>query len=153
MASTASKSPGEAMGKPASMTSTPSSYRAWATWRFSARFMLEPVFCSPSRRVVSKMINRSAEFALMRLTFLIKGTTTAEEIVGKVLLKRKRPRNQVFQGRYQHALPAPRYGHTWNGSPGRRRSKPRSSRNMPIAPRWFVGDESQPSHLLLQCTH
>ncbi len=42
MACTASKSPGEAMGKPASMTSTPRSLRACATWSFSARFMLAP---------------------------------------------------------------------------------------------------------------
>ena len=52
---TASKSPGEAMGKPASMMSTPRSTRAWATSIFSARFMLAPGDCSPSRSVVSKM--------------------------------------------------------------------------------------------------
>ena len=52
---TASKSPGEAIGKPASMTSTPRSTRAWATSSFSARFMLAPGDCSPSRSVVSKM--------------------------------------------------------------------------------------------------
>ena len=51
---TASKSPGEAMGKPASITSTPSSTSAWATSIFSARFMLAPGDCSPSRSVVSK---------------------------------------------------------------------------------------------------
>ena len=60
MAWTASKSPGEAMGKPASITSTPSSVRAWATSSFSARFMLAPGDCSPSRSVVSKMIRRSS---------------------------------------------------------------------------------------------
>ena len=50
MACTASKSPGEAIGKPASMMSTPSSARARATSSFSARFMLAPGDCSPSRR-------------------------------------------------------------------------------------------------------
>ena len=55
MSRTASKSPGEAMGKPASMMSTPRSTRAWATSSFSARFMLQPGDCSPSRSVVSKI--------------------------------------------------------------------------------------------------
>ena len=61
IACTASKSPGEAMGKPASMTSTPRSCRAWAISSFSARFMLAPGDCSPSRSVVSKMIRRSSD--------------------------------------------------------------------------------------------
>jgi len=56
MALTASKSSGEAMGKPASMMSTPS----LASWRaissFSARFKVAPGACSPSRSVVSKML-------------------------------------------------------------------------------------------------
>ncbi len=53
---TASKSSGEATGNPASMTST----RSLASWRatssFSARFMLAPGACSPSRSVVSKIL-------------------------------------------------------------------------------------------------
>src|SRR5438105_4580696 len=48
------------MGKPASITSTPRSFSACATWSFSARFMLAPGDCSPSLSVVSKMINLSA---------------------------------------------------------------------------------------------
>jgi hypothetical protein len=52
---TLSKSPGEAMGKPASMMSTPSCTSAWAISSFSVRFMLAPGDCSPSRSVVSKM--------------------------------------------------------------------------------------------------
>ncbi len=52
---TASKSPGEAMGKPASMMSTLRSTSAWAISIFSAKFMLAPGDCSPSRSVVSKM--------------------------------------------------------------------------------------------------
>ncbi len=55
MAWTASKSPGDAMGKPASMMSTPRSLSACATSSFSARFMLAPGDCSPSRKVVSKI--------------------------------------------------------------------------------------------------
>ena len=53
---TASKSSGEAIGKPASMMST------WslASWRaissFSALFMVAPGACSPSRSVVSKIL-------------------------------------------------------------------------------------------------
>ena len=53
---TASKSPGEAIGKPASMMSTPRSTSAWATSSFSCRFMLQPGDCSPSRSVVSKIL-------------------------------------------------------------------------------------------------
>ena len=52
---TLAKSPGEAIGKPASMTSTPNCWSAWAISIFSVRFMLAPGDCSPSRRVVSKM--------------------------------------------------------------------------------------------------
>jgi hypothetical protein len=46
------------MGKPASMTSTPRAASARAISIFSPRFMLHPGLCSPSRRVVSKMITR-----------------------------------------------------------------------------------------------
>ena len=51
--------PGEAAAKPASITSTPRSRRARATWSFCSRFMEAPGDCSPSRRVVSKMTMRS----------------------------------------------------------------------------------------------
>ena len=63
---TASKSPGEAMGKPASITSTPNSTSAWAISIFSARFMLAPGDCSPSRSVVSKMMIRREGFVSCR---------------------------------------------------------------------------------------
>ena len=53
---TASKSPSEAMGKPASMTSTPMSSSTLAMRSFSSRFMDAPGDCSPSRKVVSKMM-------------------------------------------------------------------------------------------------
>ncbi len=57
---TASKSPSEAAGNPASITSIPS-FSSWPARRsFSAVFMLAPGLCSPSRRVVSKMITRSS---------------------------------------------------------------------------------------------
>ena len=58
MASTLSKSPTEAIGKPASITSTPSSASASAMRSFSRRFMEKPGDCSPSRSVVSKMMTR-----------------------------------------------------------------------------------------------
>ena len=57
---TASKSPSEAMGKPASRTSTPRSASVAAIRRFSRTVMLQPGDCSPSRRVVSKIVTRSA---------------------------------------------------------------------------------------------
>ena len=59
MASTAAKSPSDAMGKPPSITSTPSrsSWRAMRT--FSSKFIEQPGDCSPSRKVVSKIVMRS----------------------------------------------------------------------------------------------
>ena len=56
---TAWKSPSEAIGKPASMMSTPMSSRKSATSSFSSKVMVAPGHCSPSRRVVSKMKTRS----------------------------------------------------------------------------------------------
>ncbi len=56
IALTASKSSGEAIGKPASMMSTRSLASCRATSSFSARFMLAPGACSPSRSVVSKIL-------------------------------------------------------------------------------------------------
>ena len=50
---TASKSPSDEIGKPASMMSTPSRSSCWASRSFSAGVMLKPGACSPSRRVVS----------------------------------------------------------------------------------------------------
>ena len=60
IALTLSKSPGEAIGKPASITSTPSSVSASAMRIFSLRFIEKPGDCSPSRSVVSKMMMRSS---------------------------------------------------------------------------------------------
>src|SRR4030081_3843610 len=54
MVRTDSKSPAEAMGKPASMMSTPSLASWCAKRNFSALCMVQPGDCSPSRRVVSK---------------------------------------------------------------------------------------------------
>src|SRR3954452_25336389 len=59
MACTASKSPGEAIGKPASMMSTPRRASWWAISSFSCLFSEMPGDCSPSRRVVSKTRTRS----------------------------------------------------------------------------------------------
>ena len=52
---TAARSSGEAAGKPASMTSTPSRASACATSSFSAEVIVAPGDCSPSRSVVSKI--------------------------------------------------------------------------------------------------
>ncbi|EKD26869.1 MAG: hypothetical protein ACD_79C00986G0001 [uncultured bacterium] len=57
--STLSKSPGEEIGKPASMTSTPSLSSCFAISNFSETFKLAPGHCSPSRKVVSNIINFS----------------------------------------------------------------------------------------------
>ena len=58
-ACTASKSPVLAVGKPASITSTRMRSSALAMRTFSSRVMEAPGLCSPSRRVVSKMISLS----------------------------------------------------------------------------------------------
>src|ERR1019366_1266324 len=65
-ASTASKSPSEAMGKPASRMSTPRSTSFRAIRSFSGTVMLQPGDCSPSRSVVSKIVTRSLMQALCR---------------------------------------------------------------------------------------
>ena len=57
---TASKSPSEAIGKPASMTSTPIASSIAAMLSFSSKVMVAPGHCSPSRSVVSKMTTRLA---------------------------------------------------------------------------------------------
>ncbi len=61
---TAAKSPSDAIGKPASMMSTPISSSSSATSSFSSCVMVAPGHCSPSRKVVSKMTTRSfSDFA------------------------------------------------------------------------------------------
>ena len=61
---TAAKSPSEAIGKPASMMSTPIWSSSSATSSFSSWVMVAPGHCSPSRKVVSKMTTRScSDFA------------------------------------------------------------------------------------------
>src|SRR2546425_2091636 len=53
---TPSCSPFEVIGKPASITSTPSLSSARAIWSFSSGMRETPGVCSPSRRVVSKTL-------------------------------------------------------------------------------------------------
>src|SRR5271154_143264 len=60
IACTDSKSPGEVIGKPASITSTPNRESWWAISSFSCLFNEIPGDCSPSRKVVSKIFTRSA---------------------------------------------------------------------------------------------
>ena len=56
MVLTLSKSPGEEIAKPASITSTFRRSRHFATSIFSFRFIEQPGDCSPSRSVVSKIL-------------------------------------------------------------------------------------------------
>src|ERR1044072_1309397 len=65
IASTASKSPGEGIGKPASITSTPRRASCCAISTFSAVFSEIPGDCSPSRSVVSKMWTRFASDSVL----------------------------------------------------------------------------------------
>jgi len=61
MALMASASPGLAAAKPASITSTPSFSSCRAMRIFSSLVMAAPGLCSPSRKVVSKMMSLSVE--------------------------------------------------------------------------------------------
>ena len=74
IASTASKSPGEVIGKPASITSTPRRASCWAISTFSCVFSEIPGDCSPSRSVVSKMWTRSAGLleAMVAFSFYVR---------------------------------------------------------------------------------
>ena len=66
---TASKSPGEEIGKPASMMSTPSRASWCAISSFSCLFSEMPGDCSPSRSVVSKILTRSCSLRSMSFPF------------------------------------------------------------------------------------
>src|SRR5258708_24969652 len=65
MLCTASKSPGDGIGNPASNTSEPRRSSCWARRSFSCTFMLQPGDCSPSRSVVSKMVMRGRSIDLV----------------------------------------------------------------------------------------
>src|SRR3954454_20067492 len=67
---TASKSPGEVIGKPASMMSTPSRASCWAISTFSCVLSEIPGDCSPSRRVVSKIRTLSSSLRACDMSFL-----------------------------------------------------------------------------------
>ncbi len=69
IACTDSKSPGEAIGKPASITSTPRRESWWAISTFSWRLREIPGDCSPSRSVVSKIRTRFASSFMPLLPF------------------------------------------------------------------------------------
>ena len=58
---TASASASDAMGNPASMMSTPSDRSWYAILSFSSIRSEKPGACSPSRRVVSKIVRRSPD--------------------------------------------------------------------------------------------
>src|SRR3984893_11719916 len=62
---TASASAADAMGKPASMMSTPSASRARAIVSLSGTSIVNPGACSPSRRVVSKMTMRAESMLIL----------------------------------------------------------------------------------------
>ena len=53
---TASRSPFDAAGNPASIISTPRASKALAIFNFSSIFIEAPGDCSPSRNVVSKIL-------------------------------------------------------------------------------------------------
>ena len=67
---TASASASEAIGNPASMMSTPSASSWRASWSFSSMRIENPGACSPSRRVVSKMVSRLPDIGFLLSTFV-----------------------------------------------------------------------------------
>ena len=71
---TASKSPGDAAGKPASITSMPRRARPFAISTFSGVCNATPGVCSPSRRVVSKKYTRFCSI-IATFSILIKHNT------------------------------------------------------------------------------
>ena len=71
---TASKSPGDAAGKPASITSMPRRTRPFAISIFSGVCKDTPGVCSPSRRVVSKKYTRFCSI-IATFSILIKHNT------------------------------------------------------------------------------
>src|SRR5579859_2085440 len=88
---TAAKSPSEAIGNPASITSTPMVSSSSATSSFSSCVMVAPGHCSPSRKVVSKMRTRSAsrlgavDLGAAALVTVGVGADLAGALVGLVL--------------------------------------------------------------------
>ena len=72
IACTASKSPGEEIGKPASIMSTPSRASWCAISSFSCLLSEIPGDCSPSRRVVSKILTRFCSLRSMSFLLLLR---------------------------------------------------------------------------------
>src|ERR1700744_4987976 len=82
MAWTASKSPGEVIGNPASMTSTPRRASCWAISSFSCVLSEMPGDCSPSRSVVSKISTRlGSSGGVMSLPLLARTRTLLGAVV------------------------------------------------------------------------
>jgi hypothetical protein len=104
---TLSKSPGEAMAKPASSTSAPSSCRASAMRSFSSRFIEKPGDCSPSRRVVSKMMMRPGASVPKEGWFMVVLALVSWGLrfdrplggAGRVMRRRVTPRGGEVEGR------------------------------------------------------
>src|SRR6516162_7920738 len=89
---TPAKSPSEAIGNPASITSTPIVSSISATSSFSSCVMVAPGHCSPSRNVVSKMRTWSASAfgAVLALAGLVLAGFMAS-VLGEVLVSCARP--------------------------------------------------------------
>ena len=103
IARTAAKSPGEAMGNPASITSTPSRASWCAISSFSASFSEMPGDCSPSRSVVSKMMTRSGSMPCSSLgSFLLLGDGFAAAAAARASFPPKGEEKEE-KGRARHA--------------------------------------------------
>src|SRR6202167_1780308 len=98
IACTDSKSPGEVIGKPASITSTPRRESWWAISSFSCLFREIPGDCSPSRSVVSKIRTRSPS---LRTSFLLMSFVLLLYLAGcsSLLGMRLRGRHALFPPR------------------------------------------------------
>src|SRR3954451_22939920 len=78
---TASKSPGDEIGKPASMMSTPSRAGWWAISSLPCLLSEIPGDCSPSRRVVSKILTRFC--SVRSMSFLTRAPSVHIQVCGR----------------------------------------------------------------------
>jgi hypothetical protein len=103
---TAWKSPSEEIGNPASITSTPSR-SSWCAMRiFSPAVMLQPGDCSPSRKVVSKIVTRSRSDKLSSLNrdHAMRSRIVSETSKGPLPVSDNGPGGNCESGRLHHPL-------------------------------------------------
>jgi hypothetical protein len=81
---TASASAGDAMGKPASMMSTPSASSARASVSLASTSREKPGACSPSRRVVSKIMTRAESLLILLVVTVWRGRSQSDNYYNNI---------------------------------------------------------------------